>query len=293
MSAVRFFSKFAELLDVSWATIADGEFLKRSGTNIDGVVLTKSDVGLSSQMFPPMWFSGFTIVNNTSDLVNDIDIAAGTCRDESDTIDIRTTSTVTKRLDAVWAAGTNAGGLDTGTAAASTYHIYVIMKADLTTDFLFTATYGSPTMPSGFVYKRRVASIVRSATTIRRIFQNGDWFMMWTPIGDHTGASNSANQSFNLLLAPAVPTGMKHMTSLMMNFSNNAIACNAAMYDPDASATAATLNASAPNIGFLSHHMIMTNTLSQLSITSGVQAGGTYSYTGSVLGYLDNRLTTK
>jgi hypothetical protein len=244
--------------------------------------------------FPTMWLSGFEIVNNASDLVNDIDIAAGSCRDETDVIDIRVTAAVTtKRLDAVWAAGSGNGGLDTGTVAANTtYHIYVVMKADLTTDFVFTATYGSPTMPSGFVYKRRVASIVRGATTIRRMFQVGDWYMMWTPVGDHAGASNSANQSFNMALSPAVPTGLKHMISMLMTFSNNTNACNATMYDPDANSTGGVLSASVANIGFTNHHMIMTNASSQLIIVSGSQPG-TYTYTGSVLGYLDNRLRQK
>lgn len=37
MSALRLFEKFAKLLDVSWGSIADGQLLKRSGTNIIGV----------------------------------------------------------------------------------------------------------------------------------------------------------------------------------------------------------------------------------------------------------------
>lgn len=37
MSATRIWSKFKELLDVSWGTVSDGYLLKRSGTNIIGV----------------------------------------------------------------------------------------------------------------------------------------------------------------------------------------------------------------------------------------------------------------
>jgi hypothetical protein len=36
MSATRIFSKFKELLDVSWGSVADGNYLKRSGSNIIG-----------------------------------------------------------------------------------------------------------------------------------------------------------------------------------------------------------------------------------------------------------------
>lgn len=37
VSALRVFDKFAKLLDVSWGSIADGQFLKRSGSNVTGV----------------------------------------------------------------------------------------------------------------------------------------------------------------------------------------------------------------------------------------------------------------
>jgi microcystin-dependent protein len=37
MSAVRIFDLFKNLLDVSWGSIADGQYLQRSGTNIIGV----------------------------------------------------------------------------------------------------------------------------------------------------------------------------------------------------------------------------------------------------------------
>jgi hypothetical protein len=36
VSAIRLFSRFKELLDVSWASVSDGAYLKRSGTNIVG-----------------------------------------------------------------------------------------------------------------------------------------------------------------------------------------------------------------------------------------------------------------
>lgn len=244
--------------------------------------------------FPTMWFSGFEVANTPADLGNGIDIAAGCCRDESDTVDIRVSTGMTKKVNAAWAAGTLNGGLDTGTVSGGTahYHIYVIMKADYTTDFLFTATYGTPTMPSGYVYKRRVASIVRLAAGFRSFTQNGDWFMLKGVIADHAGASNSANQTFQLLLGTSVPGGVKRLVSMIINFSNNTNACNAYMYDSDTTGNGTALFAAVANVGHTFHHMIVTNTASQVTITSGSQ-GGTYTYTGITLGYLDNRLRTK
>lgn len=44
MSAVRIFSKFKELFDVTWGSIADGQLLVRSGTNIVGTSSAGGDV---------------------------------------------------------------------------------------------------------------------------------------------------------------------------------------------------------------------------------------------------------
>jgi hypothetical protein len=82
------------------------------------------------------------------------------------------------------------------------------------------------------------------------------------------------------------------MVSLIINFSNNTNAYNAFIFDPDTTGNSTALFVSVANVGHTFHHMIMASTVSQVSITSGAQAG-TYTYTGIVLGYLDQRTKVK
>ena len=84
MSALRLFDKFAKLLDVSWSSIADGQLLKRSGTNIIGVAAAGG--------LPQRYIAGCVLSNNVTDATNDIDIASGVCRDETNTYDITLTA---------------------------------------------------------------------------------------------------------------------------------------------------------------------------------------------------------
>lgn len=104
---------------------------------------------------PPNFLDGMAVSNNGTDSANDIDVAAGFARDADDNGDIIITSTMVKQIDAVFAEGTGAGGLDTGTVAADTiYFIWAIAKAaDGVADVLLSTSSTAPTMPSGFDLK--------------------------------------------------------------------------------------------------------------------------------------------
>ncbi len=87
------------------------------------------------------------MANNSGDSANDIDFMEGFCYDLSTKEKIVSTA-MTKLLDATWAEGTDAGGLDTGSKANSTwYHCFAISKEDGTCDFLFSTSATAPTMP--------------------------------------------------------------------------------------------------------------------------------------------------
>jgi hypothetical protein len=111
---------------------------------------------------------GLTISNNVSDATNDIDIAAGEAASDAATpLLLVLGSSLTKRLDAAWAAGTGNGGLDTGAIANTSYHIWLIQRSDTgVVDALFSASATAPTMPTNYDRKRRIGSIVRSAGAI-------------------------------------------------------------------------------------------------------------------------------
>lgn len=111
--------------------------------------------------------SGLLLSNNGTDANNNIDISVGEAADSTGTYLIKLTSAITKQLDAAWVAGTNAGGLDTGSKAASTwYHVWLIRKdSDGSADVLFSTSVSSPTMPSGYTYKRLIGSVHTSAAS--------------------------------------------------------------------------------------------------------------------------------
>jgi len=95
-----------------------------------------------------------TLKNNIVDANNDIDFTAGVMQFDDGSGQAATTA-ITKQLDANFVAGTNQGGLDTGFKAIDTwYYCYTIYNPSTgATDALFTSTYGSPTMPTGFTKK--------------------------------------------------------------------------------------------------------------------------------------------
>lgn len=111
--------------------------------------------------------SGLTYANNASDATNDIDIAAGTARDSTDTVDLSLAATLTKQLDAAWAVGTNAGGLDTGAIGNSDYYIHLIKRTDTgVVDALFSLSATAPTMPASYTIRRLIGWFKRVGATI-------------------------------------------------------------------------------------------------------------------------------
>jgi hypothetical protein len=101
-----------------------------------------------------------TVANGT-DTDHDIDFGAGVFQFD-DGSGQAVVSALTKQIDAVWAAGDNVGGLDTGTVAIdTTYHLFAIYNPTTeTSDFLFSASVSSPTLPSGYTKKKRIAALI-------------------------------------------------------------------------------------------------------------------------------------
>ncbi|MGP4671793.1 hypothetical protein ACSV5N_07490 [Agrobacterium salinitolerans] len=165
---------------------------------------------------------GLTLSNNASDATNDIDIAAGECASDETIPSLMTlSSSLTKRLDAAWAVGTGNGGLDTGSIANTTYHVWLIQRSDTgVVDALFSTNATSPTMPSGYDRKRRIGSIIRSSGSLRAFIQIGDYFWHSTRVQDVTAADPGSAAVTRTL---TVPTGIP-----VIAFGKAAIVCTAA-----------------------------------------------------------------
>jgi hypothetical protein len=171
---------------------------------------------------PPLSLSditGFTLANNGIDATNDIDIAAGKIRDIDDSENIILASALTKRLDAVWAVGTNQGMLDTGIVADGTYHIFTIKRTDTgVVDILASTSATGPTMPTNYTKKRRIGSIIRASGAILLFSQSADEFILKTPIGEFI-TNNPGTAAITPTLT-GVPSGIKVNAIISVYFSD-------------------------------------------------------------------------
>ena len=102
----------------------------------------------------PYTIFGMNISNDGTDADHDLVITAGACKAYPYTGgDIILPSDITKQLDASWAAGTNAGGLSSGTSIPVSGFLYIHVVADTNTgavDVIFDDSLTSPSLPSGY-----------------------------------------------------------------------------------------------------------------------------------------------
>ena len=113
------------------------------------------------------YIQGLTYANNSGDATNDIDIAPGVARSSDNTAHLVLAATLTKRLDAAWAVGTNQGGLDTGSIGNSDYYIHLIKRSDTgVVDALFSLSHNAPTMPANYDKRRLIGWFKRVSAAI-------------------------------------------------------------------------------------------------------------------------------
>jgi hypothetical protein len=146
--------------------------------------------------------------SNVTDPNNDIDVAAGGSFDQTNFVGWGT-GAKTKRLDVAWAAGTNQGGLDTGTKASDTfYYIYAIYNPTTNADdIIFTATLGSPTLPSGYTYFAYKGTLkTDGGGNILEYWQSGNKFNLKTPVLDY---SSTVDSTRSLITLPTMPLGIE------------------------------------------------------------------------------------
>lgn len=253
--------------------------------------LLKKVAGTQVDRLPTNFLTGCILSNNVSDTANDINISSGKCRSDDDTADIIIPTTITKRLDAAWTAGTNQGGLDTGAIADAWFHLYVIRNPTTDVcDVLFTKTHGSPTMPSGFTQKRRIGSILRVLATfggIRPFQQHGDYFRWTTARND--GAPALTNGVFSNWTAQ-IPSGRKFMGQFQFIASNNTGWFVLQIRDPDtADSPVELLHGNVANNPVTVSAILWTNASSELLYFNSSSAGGTTSPSVSTIGWWDPR----
>lgn len=158
---------------------------------------------------PKSYLAGFVLSNNSGDPANDIDIAAGECRDATDAADMVLAGALTKRLDAAWTVGTNQGGLDTGSIADAVYAVWLIKRPDTgVVDALFSTSFSSPTMPASYDHKRLIGAIARVSGSIKAFTQYGEFFRYTTEIQDASGSSAASADTWNTVTCSVPPSSV-------------------------------------------------------------------------------------
>ena len=241
--------------------------------------------------------SGMRVTNDAIDATNDIDIAAGNCRDSTDTLDIVQPSALVKQLDAGWAAGTNQGMRNSAAAITdTTYHIYAVCKAgganpdyyahtSLTVATVLTALQAE-TGGSAYVYARRIFSIMRSSGAIIPFLQTGDHVMWQTQKPDVTAAANTSVTNRTL----TIPLGLKVEVIIGAGAFSSGSVNSTLVCDPDLTNRTASTNATnlynESGVSAACEIRCMSNTSSQVS-THGTGTGALISI--RTLGYVDRR----
>lgn len=189
--------------------------------------------------------SGLTLANAPGFTTTRIACTAGICRDSTNTARITLAAPMTKRLDAVWAAGNNNGGRLTAGALSNgqTYHCFAIYNP--TTGAVeapvFDTSPTAPNLPGGFTKFRWLGPIMldAAATTITPFTQDGDDFMFVTPRADFAAQANGSGVP--TLRQFSLPNGVKSVAYLNLastgTVDNNAY--YSGMFDPDQGVPAA------------------------------------------------------
>ena len=167
----------------------------------------------------------------SSGVADDMNFAVGQRRNTGDTANILVNTTITKQIDATWAAGDDAGGMNDNAAAATGtwYHCFVLGKANTAglasdidagfdTDFNATNLLADiAVIAAGYTTYRRVASMKTASGSAQFLdyTQRGNMFIPVLPIGNlNIGATSDTVETITLLGAP---TG--HSTLVQLNIT--------------------------------------------------------------------------
>ncbi|MEH0069132.1 hypothetical protein V6L77_00530 [Pannonibacter sp. Pt2-lr] len=151
--------------------------------------------------------TGMTLSNSVVDTVNDIVVAAGSCASDGTAPAMMTlASAITKRTDAAWSAGNNAGGwLDGAAMPDGTGHVFAIRRPDTGQVDVGLSASLTPALPSGYTQRRRLGSVVRAAGALRPFQQVNDRFTFVAPVTDLSSTTLRAAAALTLSVPGGLP----------------------------------------------------------------------------------------
>lgn len=135
-----------------------------------------------------------------------ITIASGQCRDQSNVVDMAVSSALTVDI-----LGSGAGGLDTGSVAASTFYaVYLLGDSTRFNDpvGILSTSFSAPTLPDGYdVYRRIGAILTDGSSDILEFHQYGAGKdrTMYYDVGISELSAGAATSYTEIDLATSVP----------------------------------------------------------------------------------------
>ena len=207
----------AKLADMVQSTIKGRAASSGTGAPID---LTSAQgraaLGLSETSavgFGLGYRSGLTIDNGT-DASHDIDINVGSIMDSTNAERMALSSLMTKRIDAVWSAGTGNGGRASAVSLSNNtwYRVFLIENSSGTVDAGFdtSSTAANLLTDSSYSFFRRIGYVLTngSANIISWVL-GGDREYMWdVPVSDEAASSTTTTGASITVTAPPAQTAI-------------------------------------------------------------------------------------
>lgn len=174
-----------------------------------------------SSNIPQNYIAGLTL--STAGSSGTFGITAGESTDSTNAQLMVQASAFTKTTG-TWAVGTSNGCLDTGSIANGTwYSIFQIERTDLTSvDYLCSLSPSSPTMPTNYSFKRRIASMkTNGSAQWIKFTQFANQFLWDVPVQDYISQVLSGSTAITLTLS--APTGVQTIVNLQIRTTYNSV----------------------------------------------------------------------
>jgi hypothetical protein len=232
-------------------------------------------------------------MSNAADTANDITVAAGEAVSEDGTTKLVLAASITKQIDAAWAVGTNAGGINTGSVAAGWYEVHLIRRSDTgVVDVMFTTTANRATLPANYDQQRRIGWVKRNAgnTTLEQFTQIDDHFTWTTQFNDVSATATATAAAVTLTAPPSSIARFRATTtgSASVNTTNITVFSEIVEGDvtPDDTTGIGSIGAADVAAADGGHFELRVSSTSTIEHDSD---GTTYTFDISTFGFIDHR----
>ena len=268
--------------------VANGIYtFKRNSANDAWIVLELSNPATTTTQGIAFLSNPITISNNATDANNDIDFSAGNAPLDDRSGQILLSSTLVKRLDALWVAGTNQGGLFTGTKANSTlYYLFAITNGTITDAGFDTSSTGA-NIPAGYKGSYRGTVLTDGSGNIRAFTLAGQYMEYINEVLDNAPTPTNGVYQTYTLSCPNKPNIVAYLRMSMVYSGVGVVPLD--FYHRKTGSTSANFFGGGAVSGYASHNptnWVCLNSSAQIDLAFGF-AAPTSNFAITTKGYFD------